>query len=104
LARGLQRFVVIMTTTIQNSAESELEVTSSDVTPSDTGSSDVMTDKPILFSFIDYLCARRGIDRDAALELVSNYMIARAAAHEEATHPSTAPEPQCTDGPTATKH
>jgi hypothetical protein len=63
-----------------------------------------MTDTPILFSFIDYLCARRGISREAALELVSNYMIARAAAQAEPTRPTTTIEPQCTDEMLTPKH
>jgi hypothetical protein len=65
--------------------------------PSEATAPDVMTDKPILFSFIDYLCARRGISREAALELVSNYLIARAAAHAEANHPTAASDSQCSN-------
>ncbi|HEX2879564.1 MAG TPA: hypothetical protein VHO25_08500 [Polyangiaceae bacterium] len=93
-----------MATMIKKSAASALELTPSGATPSQDTTSDVMTDKPILFSFIDYLCARRGINRDAALELVSNYMIARAAAHAEAKHPITATGPQCTNPVTGTNH
>lgn len=40
---------------------------------------DVMSGPPISFDFIDYLCATRGIDREAALELVGEYMMARSA-------------------------
>lgn len=86
-----------MTTTTKNSTDSALEPDLLDVKSSAVSPSDVMTDAPILFSFIDYLRARRGIDRDAALELITNYMMARAAAHMDATHPATIAEPQCTN-------
>jgi hypothetical protein len=93
-----------MTTMIQNSADCALESTSLDLMLTDITPSDVMPEAPILFSFVDYLCARRGIDHEAALELIGSYMFARAAAHAEATHPSTATEPQCTNEVVATNH
>jgi hypothetical protein len=46
-----------------------------------------MTDAPILFTFIDYLCARRGITREAALELITRYMAGRAAVQADNAHP-----------------
>jgi hypothetical protein len=91
-----------MTTMTQNSADSVAQLTPLEVMPTAIAPLDVMTDTPILFSFIDYLCARRGINRHAAVELISNYMLARATAHAEAHNPTTAREPQCTKPPITT--
>lgn len=46
---------------------------------SDHSTNDVMSGPPCSFDFIDYLCATRGIDREAALVLVGEYMMARSA-------------------------